>query len=625
MQKKEKGQVSIFVILAIVLAAGIIIFFIVRNTTISTAPPKNIQPVYEHYLSCLKNEISNGAFLLGQRAGYIEQPDFEQGSEFMPFSNYLDFLGTGIPYWYYISGNNLVKEQIPSKEKMQEQLNNFLEERIQDCNFQEYEDKGFVITFEQPDVKTKISDAKITAEVKQPLTISFENKTWASKTHEAEAKTQLGEFYNLAKKIYSNNEKTMFLENYALDILRLNAPVDGSEISCSTKIWQVNQIRENLIQALQTNIPFTKLKGDYYRLSKTENKYFVHDLGEDISTNINFMFLPEWPVKIEIWPNENEILKANPVGLQEGLGILGFCYVPYHFVYDFSYPVLIQIYSGEEIFQFPVVVSVDKNQPRKSESAESLPDVVPELCIHKNTQFTISTYNSELQPINADIQFKCFDTSCDIGTSENGKLTADFPQCANGYLIASAEGYETEKQLLSTIEPSSATIILNKEYQIPVELTKAQAQLQDEYAVLTFSRISPEQVQEKTATIAYPEQTKITLTEGYYKITAYVYSESEITLPSSKIQKCTEIPKTGIWSLFGMKEEKCFAIDMPEQLVSFAVAGGGKTSLFISESELKSADKITINTASFTKPSTPEQLQENYNNVELSSLEVEIK
>lgn len=620
----SKAQVSIFVILAIVLVAGIIIFFAVRNITLTTTIPKNIEPAYNHYLSCLKNEISNGAFLLGQQAGYIQPPDFEQASEFMPFSNYLDFLGTGVPYWYYISGNNLIKEQVPSREKMQEQLNSFLEQQIQDCNFQEYENQGFVITFEEPKIKTSIKDTKITAIITHPLTISFENTTWTSKTHKTEAKTQLGKFYNLAKKIYNNNKKTIFLENYAVDTLRLNAPVDGSEIGCSTKIWQVNQIRQDLINALKTNIPFTKLKGNYYQLSTKENKYFVHDIGEDINTGINFMFLPEWPTKIEIYPSEGEILKAEPVGLQQGLGILGFCYVPYHFVYDFSYPILIQIYSDTEIFQFPVIVSIDKNQPRQAESAESLPDVVPELCLHKNTKFTISTYNSNLESINANIDFKCFDTTCDIGNTENGELTANLPQCANGYLIASAPGHETAKQLLSTIEPGLATIILNEQYLTPIELTKAQTQLQEEYAVITFTRLSPEQVPEKTTTIAYPEQNKITLTEGNYEITVYVYSESEINLPSSKIQKCTEIPKTGIWSLFGIKEQKCFTINMPEQLISYVVTGGGKTTIFISEEQLKTGG-ITINTASFTKPSTPEELQINYNSIELSSLDVEVE
>ena len=39
---------------------------------------------------------------------------------------------------------------------------------------------------------------------------------------------------------------------------------------------------------------------------------------------------------------------AEPVGNQEGMGMLGFCYVAYHFVYDLAYPVLVQVYYEDE-------------------------------------------------------------------------------------------------------------------------------------------------------------------------------------------------------------------------------------------------------------------------------------
>ena len=68
-----------------------------------------------------------------------------------------------------------------------------------------------------------------------------------------------------------------------------------------------------------------------------------------------------------------------------------------------------QIYSGSETFQFPVVVSIQKNNPRQALNVEGLPNVVPELCEHKIANLTVNTYDSNLNPIEADIRFKCFD------------------------------------------------------------------------------------------------------------------------------------------------------------------------------------------------------------------------
>src|SRR3989338_5216272 len=122
----KKGQVTIFIILAIAIAAGILLFFFFRSRIISPFVPADLENVYSYYLSCIEAETLNGASILGQQGGYIETPAFSPGSEYMPFSSQLDFLGIGVHYWYYISGNGIANKQIPSKEMMESQLDDFL-------------------------------------------------------------------------------------------------------------------------------------------------------------------------------------------------------------------------------------------------------------------------------------------------------------------------------------------------------------------------------------------------------------------------------------------------------------------------------------------------------------------
>jgi len=408
--------------------------------------------------------------------------------------------------------------------------------------------------------------------------------------------------------------------------LTLYAPVDGTEISCSPKIWFVDDVRLDLMDALEVNIPFTKLKGDYYDLSRKEHKYFVQDIEVDAS--VNFMYLRNWPLKAEIWPSEGGILKADPVGTQEGLGMLGFCYVPYHFVYDFAYPVLIQIYSGTEMFQFPVVVSIDKNNPRKALNVEGLPDAVPELCEHKNNEMSVYTYNTNLEPIEANIKFKCFATSCDIGrtTIADGQaiLVDKVPQCANGYLIASAEGYETKRQLIPDINIISESLVLDKKYKLDLEVIAGSASLDSEssknpFAIITFTKDN------QSMSYSYPEQREIELSQGQYEVEVYVYSDSSINLKGSNTEKCVDVPKSGIAGFLGFTEENCFNLDIPEQIISNAVSGGGTQKYYITQSELEDSYKLSINTKSFGAPSQVEDLQLNYNKVKISGLEIEFE
>lgn len=619
-KKSNRAQVTIFIILAIVVVAGIGIFFAYRGNLFQTSVPMELEPVYSYYLSCIENNALDGAFILEQQAGYIEPPEFSPGSDYMPFSNQLDFLGIGVPYWYYISSNGISNEQIPSEPKMEKQLDDYVGERINLCDFSQFEAQGFEIEVGEGSVDSSIKGNSISVNVNQNLNINYGDISWRGTKHFVSANSNLGNFYNLAKKIYENNKEEMFLENYGVDVLRLYAPVDGSEIGCSPKIWQVDNVRNDLINALEVNVPAIKVKGDYYDLNAPSNKYFVQDIGKDVDMSVNFMYLAEWPMKMEVWPSEDNILIAEPVGLQEGMGMLGFCYVPYHFVYDFAYPVLIQIYSGAEMFQFPVVVLIDKNNPREALDAQGLPDVVPELCQKKNTRIKVSTYNTNLNPISANIKFKCFDTICDIGNTEmsggDAVLNADFPQCVNGYILASAEGYKTEKYLISTINPGNAMIVLDKKYNLNLEVQKKGSVLSNDYAVVTFTK------DDEVKSVAYPEMNEIELTEGQYEIKVYVYSDSNINLKGSSTQKCVDVPKTGVLGIFGMSEEKCFDLEIPDQIISFAVSGGGTQNYYIAESELENSGKLIINAESFTKPTKVEDLQINYNNVDTMGLDI---
>ena len=295
--------------------------------------------------------------------------------------------------------------------------------------------------------------------------------------------------------------------------------------------------------------------------------------------------------------------------------MLGFCYVPYHFVYDLAFPVLIQLSYNEEIFQFPVVVFINKNKPRQPINTTGLPNVVPELCEHKNTEITVSTYNANLDPVEANIQFKCFDTTCDIGktslTGSKATLTSKFPQCANGYVIANAKGYETKKHLFSTITPSTTEIFLDKTYDLDLEIRPLN---EKDYAIITFTK------NKTIKTVAYPEQKQISLSSGQYKIKTYIYSNAEIKLQGLSEQKCIQVSKSGVLGVFGFTEEKCFIFEIPEQTIDTAVSGGGTQNYYISDSELQNSKKLIVETTNFQTPTKVEGLQINYNKIETSNL-----
>ena len=144
--KSKRSQVTIFIIIAIILVALVIIVLLVRGSLKPVEKTSStIAPAYNYFLSCLETKSLQGINLLEAQGGYINLPDFEPGSYYVPFSSQLNFAGISIPYWYYLSGNNLQKEQVPSRVEMQNQLAKFVEEKVSECNLDLYSLQGFNI------------------------------------------------------------------------------------------------------------------------------------------------------------------------------------------------------------------------------------------------------------------------------------------------------------------------------------------------------------------------------------------------------------------------------------------------------------------------------------------------
>src|SRR3989344_2595737 len=373
----KKGQVTIFIIISVIIVGLVVGFFILRNTFITPGIPASIEPVYASFLSCLEEYSSAGIDVLESQGGYIYLPDFEPGSQYMPFSSQLDFLGNPIPYWYYVSGNNIQKEQIPSKKEMGEQLGRFIEEKISRCRFDNYYDEGFEINIGKPESKVLIKDDAVEVDLDMNFNINLGEENALISNHKVLVESNLGSLYDSAKKVYEKEQETLFLENYAVDTLRLYAPVDGVELSCSPKRWNAEEVFDELSKAFESNTLALKVNGGDYVLKNKEDEYFVLDL--DITgENVRFINSRNWPNSFEVEPSKENILISIPVGNQPGIGILGFCYVPYHFVYSVKYPVLIQVYSEglsspeNEIFQFPMAVVLQNNNPRESLDATAV-------------------------------------------------------------------------------------------------------------------------------------------------------------------------------------------------------------------------------------------------------------
>ncbi len=600
---------TIFIIVALLIIIAVLAFFVVRrNFPIRTGISPEISPVYNYFVECVEEKVSKGAEILGTQGGYIETPEFEAGNDFKPLSSQLDFFGNPIPYWYYVSANGIEKEQIPSKSKMQEQLEDYLENEIKKCGFDDFISQGYEIEMpneENIKISVKISNNKISTSLYMPLTILKGPALNKIDNHKIEVGSKLGKFYDIAKDIYYEEQETDFLENYAIDTLRMYAPVTGVEMTCSPLVWSANNVSYNLRHAIEQNT---------IAIEKSQEKYFDLDIDTQ-GESISFITSEDWPFRIQIEPTDGALMMAEPVGVQQGIGILGFCYVPYHFVYDLEYPILIQVYDREEIFQFPVAVMIDNNIPIESDKGKVVETELFEFCKYKNSEVEVRVYDNNLQPVNAEISYECMGVTCNIGKASNGYLKTDFPQCVNGYITAKAEGYDDAKNIFSSNDDLSADIVMEKLYDKQVEINPSVNA--DEMAIISFT--SPTY----STTLVYPGQNTVKLKEEYYNVTAHVYKKSSINLAGVNKEQCIEIPQSGIGGVLGLTREQCFDLEVPSQTISNVISGGGNLDYYALEDDLQGSDILKVNIPTLPTPNNLEELQENYNLLEVKKINLE--
>ncbi len=606
-KENRKAQVAIYIIIAIVIAGGIITFFVFREKLFAPAISPELKPVFDYYESCIEEEAVAAIQLAGEQGGWVYAPDYIAGSEYAPSSSQLNFLGTPVPYWYYLSGNGVLKEQVPTRVEMEEGISRFVEERLnQNCDFEIFYARAIDINLSEVNVETTISDESVSVTVSSALSAS-KDETSARKTeHLAVVSSRLGKMYNSARNIYGKQKKEAFLENYSVDVLRLYAPVDGVELSCSGKTWVSSQVAAELKEALEANMAAIKFKGDYYTLSRESEKYFVVDLPVD--SQINLLYSRNWPTKIEIDGADGELMSAFPVGNQPGMGVMGFCYAPYHFVYDVTFPVLVQIFDGNELFQFPVIIIISKNMPREPILSEiAAEEETIDLCEYKTQDLTVNVYNINLNPVEANLSFICFTQRCNLGETENGVFVGMAPACVNGYLRVNAAGYAEKRQLLSTNEENYADVILDREYDVEIEVEAGGAPLKATAMVSFYGA--------KTASAILPEISNVKLSEGIYNISVMIYGNSSIAIPETKKNQCIEVTRKGIAGFFGSKEEKCFEVTIPATNIEAALIGGGNSEMYLLPSDLEDG-KIKLSVDLLPTPTSLNDLSKNFEEFE---------
>lgn len=409
---KEKGQLTTFIIIGLVLLLVIVltIYFLQYKPTV---PPikvdENILPVYTQVYSCIKSLAIEGINRLGLQGGYINIPPFIKNNHFAK----IDLTSSGsfsIPYWYYEG-----KSRIPSAQQMKTELSLYVKDKLKDCvDFKALENFEVEETGELK-VNTFFEDKEVVVDVKWPLRIKTLDKIYDQENYRAEINVELKKVHELAERIMTAENKQEFLEKATINLMsgNPNIPMDGLDTSCSPKKWYLKDIENYFKQLITYNLPHIRIDNtetldyildidEYYKLKKINERmekelnalqdYDINDPLSAVKTPTNeappdafdynnlrfnvdtpttklqvgFYFNPNWNIMFNAQPSDNGVLSSSVVrGERKFLKF--FCTNQYHFTYDIIYPVIVSIrdptaFNNEGyIFQFAFPVLINNN------------------------------------------------------------------------------------------------------------------------------------------------------------------------------------------------------------------------------------------------------------------------
>lgn len=471
----KKAQVTIFIILGILLLLALILVIFVR-TEIVTFKPEELIPTekgkVERYITTCMDEVGEEAlFKIGLQAGYIDVP-----SEILQDKNLHLRISPMhvIPYWAY--GNNV---NIPSLEEIKARIDKYLEENVRKCLFdtEAFQEDYDLVEKSGLTANTEIVESKVIFNLHWNIEIRNKGGEVITEVidHVAESPIKLKKAHDVARTIVEKEMDSLKLEDITQDLISIghpDVPVAGMEIRCNKKTWDVNKVKQTILELLRINIKELKIKGtDYVEFPEELTYYQNHytwNVGEEFrypEISAVFNFDQGYPVTFGVTPLSGNQMRSSQLG---GSDILSFlCIQTWKFTYDLVYPVTVRIQDETTGYNFNIAFTVHliRNLPsrgdvvaRPSYFVDS--DSSDDYCRDMDIPMTVYTYelveNKESGVYNREplegvkTSFTCLKYKCDMGATEYdfaglGPVAVyrmNFPYCVGGILRGAKDGYK---------------------------------------------------------------------------------------------------------------------------------------------------------------------------------------
>lgn len=191
----RKGQITIFIIIAIVIIVGVVVFFAVRGSLGAKEEiPQEVAPIVNFVQECMDTTLENTIYAVAEQGGYYQIP--EESS--------IDVYGTRFSL-YYINSEKV----FPSANRVENEIEDYFSEYMDYClNLSVFEEQGFQINKKNLSASSKIGDENVIIKMNLPLAIKKGESVTKINSFESEINANIKKLYDTSEEVvdsYSEN------------------------------------------------------------------------------------------------------------------------------------------------------------------------------------------------------------------------------------------------------------------------------------------------------------------------------------------------------------------------------------------------------------------------------------
>ncbi len=526
-RSSSKGQVTIFIIVAIVLlfvSAGI--FYLTKRSAVQSLEPELqaaivtvpqvFQPIQSYTENCLYQVGKQGLLVLGQQGGYIYPDVLGDFSPSEPTESIgLNMDPAKIPYWWYNPEKNRddkvsaasAKPKLFLKDDSQlsieGQLIRFVNEKIDGClqDYALFAEQGFTIPSlkgSPREVEVLVGEESVVLILKMDVDAAQGEAQTTFHSFGARIPLSLAHYYDVAEKIRTAQENYRFLEKQGMELISIYSKKDANSFApisdasyefISVLSWSESLLKSKFQGLLASYVPMLRFLGSsnfYYTIypegnlqlqRTTDNAVLPLTGAEDVEVSFDYF---GWPIYFSTNSDADGIIRPDHQAVK--WDVLNFAHQRYETHYDASYPVLVTIhdpyaFGGEGYdFFFALEANIRNNAPAEIDVVrEYYPKKITPLACNTEQRrsaliktVVVDSFTKEpLEKVKIGFTIPEQD-ECEIGvTDPQGAVESAYPTVYGGVINFVKPEYLTNYYPIDTYKFQSEPIAVGQAVSLP--------------------------------------------------------------------------------------------------------------------------------------------------------------